>query len=194
MSIMNGAWCDGCGVLTESMTLRVLPNRVPSRLDGLDDRLLLCPSCWPDPDLSVEARMAAREQALTPAEDAMTRVIAGGCLLGPAELRGEAGDQLPFWVPSFEVTDTDPAAIKPGDLVAIPSTVAVHPAFQGLSLRVVGRSWMMVSKEGGLIWDLTLLCCDADPDETVTRYQASALRTFWPSHRSSTEVDYAEAP
>lgn len=117
-----------------------------------------------------DALITAREQAFTPWEDAMTRVIAGGCLFGGAELHQDAADRLALWVPPFEISGVDPNAFQPGDMLAIPSSVAVHPAFVGSRLRVIGRSWLLVTESGRLVWDLTLICADADPEDSRARY------------------------
>lgn len=101
----------------------------------------------------------------------MTRVIAGGCWLGPTDLRETLPEDAPaFWVPHFELTDADPSPFRVGDLIDIPPSVTRASCFVAAQLRVVARRWTYDSDGPALVWHLVLLCADADPDETARAY------------------------
>jgi hypothetical protein len=100
----------------------------------------------------------------------LTRVIAGGCLLGPMALRQRTGDDAPFLVPQFEISGVDANAFHRGDLLEIPPGLCVHPAFQTTRLRVIARDWRLCRLRGEPVWELVLLCSDADPIDSAERY------------------------
>lgn len=117
-----------------------------------------------------ERCLADRERTFAASGATTTTVLAGACLLGPEDVHAEQAAHAAFWVPAFEV-EAGPSAFRRGDLIAIPPHVLPTPALAGARLRVVARSWTLVAYGRGLVRDLTLVCCDADPDETVRRYR-----------------------